>query len=115
MPNVDVSKLSYAELLELSKELERQIEGKRDEELKVLVDGFAKKVQAAGFTVDEALVALQPYAASPKRRSAAAGGAVPVLYRDPADPASTWSGRGRAPRWLAAYESQGRQREEFKA
>lgn len=114
MPNVDVSKLSYAELIELSKELERQIEAKREEELKVIVDGFAKKVQAAGFTVDEAMVALQPYAASTKRRSAAVSGVAPILYRDPANPTSTWSGRGRAPRWLADYESQGRRREDFK-
>ena len=114
MSNVDVSKLSYSELVELSRELELQIAGKRDEELKVLVDGFAKKVQATGFTVDEALVALQPYATTAKRKSAAAGGAAPVLYRDPANAANTWSGRGRAAKWLADYESQGRKREEFK-
>ncbi|WP_431258496.1 H-NS family nucleoid-associated regulatory protein [Roseateles chitinivorans] len=114
MSNVDLSKLSYAELVELSKELERQIAGKRDEELKVLVDGFAKKVQAAGFTVDEALDALQPYASPPKRKGASAGGAAPALYRDPANAANTWSGRGRVARWLADYESQGRRRQEFK-
>ena len=34
-------------------------------------------------------------------------------YRDPANRDQTWAGRGLAPRWLTAYESQGRQREEF--
>ena len=34
-------------------------------------------------------------------------------YRDSANPGQTWAGRGLAPRWLTAYESQGRKREEF--
>lgn len=114
MTNLDVSKLSYAELLQVSKKLEQQITEKRDEELKVLVDGFAKKVQAAGFTVDEALVALQPYTASTKRKSSQTGSAAPVLYRDPSNPDNTWSGRGRAARWISDYEAAGRSREEFK-
>lgn len=114
MSNVDVSKLSYAELLQLSKELEHQISEKRDEELKVLVDGFAKKVQASGFTVDEALVALQPYTAATKRKSNQAGSSAPVLYRDLSNPENTWSGRGRAAKWLSDYEAAGRSRDEFK-
>lgn len=114
MSNVDVSKLSYAELLQLSKELEQQISEKRDEELKVLVDGFAKKVQASGFTVDEALVALQPYTAATKRKGNQAGSSAPVLYRDPSNPENTWSGRGRAAKWISDYEAAGRSRNEFK-
>ena len=35
-----------------------------------------------------------------------------VKYRN-AETGETWSGRGRAPRWLAAAEKAGRQREEF--
>lgn len=113
---VDVSKLSYAELLALSKSLDEQIHSKRSEELKVLVDGFAKKLEAAGFSVDEGVEALRPYLrAKPATRSPAGGGAstARVLYRDPAHPENTWSGRGRAARWLADYEAQGRRREEF--
>ncbi|WP_423594698.1 H-NS family nucleoid-associated regulatory protein [Roseateles sp. MS654] len=41
-------------------------------------------------------------------------GAAPVMYRDPANPENTWSGRGRAAQWLADYEAQGRKRDEFK-
>lgn len=114
MSNFDVSKLSYAELLQLSKELELQIGEKRDEELKVLVDGFAKKVQASGFTVDEAMVALQPYTAATRRESNQAGSSAPVLYRDPSNPENTWSGRGRAAKWISDYEAAGRSRNEFK-
>lgn len=48
MTQVDVSRLSYAELVALRKQLDHQIDEKRGEELKVLVDGFAKKLEAGG-------------------------------------------------------------------
>ena len=113
MATPDVSTLSYAELIQLSTELNSQISAKRDEELKVLADGYIKKIQAAGFSVTEAVHALTPYIdrklSATSRRNPAS-----VMYRDPADPANTWSGRGRAAKWLAKYEAEGRQRSEFK-
>ena len=110
----DVSKLSYAELLALKEQLEQQIDAKRSEEIKVLADGYVRKALAAGFTPREALEAVQPYVpvASPKVRQA--GTPVAIQFRDPANPGNAWSGRGRAPRWLVAYEEQGRSREEFR-
>ena len=39
---------------------------------------------------------------------------VKPLYRNPSKPDETWSGRGRAPRWLAAKEAQGMSREAFR-
>jgi DNA-binding protein H-NS len=41
------------------------------------------------------------------------GRTVAPKYRDPENASQTWAGRGQAPRWLTAYESQGRKREEF--
>ena len=103
----DISNLSYPELLKLSEELNQKIEAQRVEELKVLADGYIKKAQASGFSAEEAISALQPYAADAKtqakRRSQ--GPATP-LYQDPANLANTWSGRGLPARWLADYEAQ---------
>lgn len=39
--------------------------------------------------------------------------AVAIKYRDPKNSENTWSGRGRAARWLAQYEKAGRKRDEF--
>lgn len=61
MANADVSKLSFAELVELQKQQDWQIEGRRSEELKVLADGYIEKSQAAGFEIVEPIEALQPY------------------------------------------------------
>lgn len=40
-------------------------------------------------------------------------GKVAPKYRNPANPTETWSGRGKEPRWLAAYTANGRSRDEF--
>src|SRR5690242_13915675 len=39
------------------------------------------------------------------------GRTVAPKYRDPEDSSQTWAGRGQPPRWLTAYEQQGRKRE----
>ena len=40
-------------------------------------------------------------------------GKVAPKYRNPANPAETWAGRGQQPRWLAAETNKGRMLEEF--
>ena len=75
------------------------------------MDGFARKLEAAGFTVAEGAEALKPYLPATSQGRATA----PVRYRNPANHADTWSGRGRAPKWLADLETQGRDREEFRS
>ena len=115
MQDVEVGKLSYAELVALREQLDREIEGKRAEELKVLADGYAKKIQAAGFSVAEAIDALKPYASQGRAgRRDGLPSTTRVLYQDPANALNTWSGRGRAAKWLADYEAQGRSRDEFR-
>jgi len=116
MTDVDVSKLSFAELMALKQKLDSEIGAKRTEELKVVVDGFAKKLEALGFTVDEAIKALAPYSVDYSRKTsrARATGAPQVPFYDPANPTRRWSGHGRAPQWLKDYEAAGRNREEFR-
>lgn len=40
-------------------------------------------------------------------------GNVAVKYRDPKNPANTWTGRGRMPRWLTAATKAGKSRDDF--
>ena len=42
-----------------------------------------------------------------------ARGSVAPKYRNPADPAQTWAGRGLKPRWLAAAIKTGKKLEDF--
>lgn len=113
MNTSDISKLSYSDLVNLSKKLNEEINSKRNEEIKVLADGYIKKTEAAGFSALEAIEALKPYVKSITKPRKEPIKTAPVLYRDPANPSNTWSGRGRAAKWLAEYEAQGRSRNEF--
>jgi DNA-binding protein H-NS len=105
----DVTKLSYTELLKLVAEAQERLAAKRDEEIKILADAYAKKVVAAGFTVQEAIDALKPYL--PKK--GAGGRSAEAKYRDPANHDNTWSGKGKRPGWLREYIDSGRALEEF--
>ncbi|HRN62380.1 MAG TPA: H-NS histone family protein [Luteimonas sp.] len=40
-------------------------------------------------------------------------GKVPPKYRNPANAAETWTGRGKQPRWLAAQVKKGKKPEDF--
>ena len=44
---------------------------------------------------------------APKAKRASAGKKVAPKYRDPANPANTWTGRGRMPQWVQALNAAG--------
>lgn len=114
MAKPDLSKLSFAELQELAAEAQALVKDKRIEELKVLVDGWAKKAQANGFSVTEVIYELQKHlpseaarkTRSPKGNRAAASDAwiKDVVYCDPKGVGKDWRGgqRGSKPSWLIA-------------
>lgn len=55
------TKMSFAQMVAERARLDAAIAAQRSEEMKVLADGYAKKMAAAGFTPQEALDALLPY------------------------------------------------------
>ena len=50
---------------------------------------------------------------APARKSGGRGGKVPPKYRHPEDAGKTWTGRGRAPKWVEEWEKSGRSRDEL--
>lgn len=81
-----------------------------------------KKVQALikaeGYTVAELFGTggSAPRTSAPKkvaRKSSTAGSKVAPKYRNPANAAETWTGRGKQPRWLASLTSAGRSLDDF--
>ncbi|ASL48891.1 hypothetical protein bAD24_p00950 (plasmid) [Burkholderia sp. AD24] len=85
------------ELIEQKRDLERRIEEARRAEASAALETVRKAVADFGFTPDDVFG---------KRRKGAAEPATPK-YRNP-ETGDTWSGRGRAPLWLA-----GQKREPF--
>jgi DNA-binding protein H-NS len=60
--SVNLDGLPLAELQRLLAETDAAIAERRVEELKVLADGFARKLAMNGFSVREGIDALKPYA-----------------------------------------------------
>lgn len=89
MANVDISNLSVAELEALRGSIENVMVGRKQSELANLRKTFEEMAEEAGFTLEEVMEAT-----TGKKRVVAA------KYQNPADPAQTWSGRGRKPRWV---------------
>lgn len=51
--------------------------------------------------------------ATRKRRMRRGKSVIAIKYRNPSVPTETWTGRGRAPRWLAALEKKGAKRADY--
>lgn len=100
LPNLD--KLSYADLVALREEIDAMLVQKQAEEKAALKQKLSDLAKEQGFELDEIV------GKSRKR------GAVAIKYRDPENPANTWTGRGRMPRWMAdATKKRGVKKEDF--
>ena len=121
--SIDLSQLSAKELAVLIRDAQKRktVVTKRQPiaKARALVAAAAKK---AGYTVEElfgtgAAVAVKaPRGAKASKGAAKTGRKLPKVepkYRNPANAAETWTGRGKQPRWLAEYTKAGRKVEDF--
>ncbi len=116
MEATDLKKLTYVQLKKLAEDATAQLESKRDEELKVLADGYAKKLEQAGFTINEGVAALGPYKPAKTARKARVaradkGVAAEPKYKGPNG--ELWSGRGQAPKWMKPLIAAGKKKADF--
>lgn len=128
--SVNLEGLSSKELAELiSRANQRKKVLARRKPANQVKAAVAKFLKSTGWSFDElygrsgaarpaAAVAAPPTAtAKPKTaRKSTKGrvlGKVAPKYRNPANPAETWAGRGKQPKWLAAETSKGRRLEDF--
>lgn len=100
-PNLE--KLTYAELTALRSEIDMLIASKQAEEKVALRQKLADMARAQGFDLNEVIGSVKGTRAP-----------VAIKYRDPDNPANTWTGRGRMPRWMvAATKRRGVKKEDF--
>ncbi len=97
---------TYEELLAQRAELDRQISAARQAELAEAIETIKSLVRKYDLSAEDCGFKSAAVSGSKKAKSAVA-----AKYRGPNG--ETWSGRGRAPKWLEALEAQGRQRAEF--
>ncbi|ALN59545.1 MULTISPECIES: H-NS family nucleoid-associated regulatory protein [Lysobacter] len=123
---IDISALSAKELENLiSQAKKRKTTLNKRKPLAAVRKKVVALLKAEGYALEELFGGAAP-AARAGRPAKAAKSAAPAArkarkplgkvapkYRNPANTGETWTGRGKQPRWLAAYTAQGKKLEDF--
>lgn len=96
--SLDLNSMSLKELKELQGQVARAIASFEDRKKKAALAELEEKAKELGFSLAE----LTGATVTRKRAPATA------KYANPANPADTWSGRGRKPRWFAEAMAAGK-------
>jgi len=98
---VNLQKLKDDDLRELSQHIETEISARRQKATTELVAEFRAKAEKIGLDPVTVAALFAPRAPSRARRgSGDKRGTVAAKYRNPANPAQTWAGRGVKPAWI---------------
>ena len=87
---LDLDSMDLAELKKLQKDVSKAIDSYEERQLKTVRAELDSIARERGYTIEQ-LVGLEP----PSARKP-----VPPKYAHPENPAQTWSGRGRKPKWV---------------
>ena len=96
----NIENMSFAELAAMQARIERAKVEKQNSERAALKQKMADMAKAAGFDLRELIDGRK------------GKGKVAIKYRDPSNPANTWTGRGRMPRWMTAATKGGKAKKE---
>jgi DNA-binding protein H-NS len=94
--SIDLHSMSRAELEKLRAEIDRALESLEARKLAEARKAAENAVRALGYSLDEVLGG----GAAPKARGRKATKSGNAKYHNPANPAQTWTGRGRQPGWI---------------
>lgn len=103
---IDLDKLNLDDLRVLAKDIEKAIRRREADNLKKAREVVEATAREYGYSLDEILGTKTP------RRAASSSDA---KFRHPENPALTWSGRGRQPRWYKDAIAAGKDPEDLKA
>ena len=117
---MDINSLSTKELADLISQASKRkkVLAKR-KPINQVRAAINKIVRGSGYTMEELFGAKAIGKSTSARKTTGAskktkaGGKVAPKYRNPANPAETWTGRGKQPRWLAGYVAQGRNASDY--
>ncbi|MDB6452788.1 H-NS histone family protein [Falsirhodobacter sp. 20TX0035] len=100
---MDIDALSLKELKDLRVRIDRAIESFEGRRKREAAEALEAKAKELGFSLKD-LVDL----GTPRKRAAAT-----AKYANPENPADTWTGRGRKPRWFVEATAAGRSPEDM--
>lgn len=119
----NMARQNYATLqAKIQKEIEKlrkQAQSLQSKRRKPVIQSIVRSMKEYDITIEEVTAALgkapaKVKSSTPKAKPAAAGArkSVPAKYRNPTT-GDTWTGRGKAPRWVVDAEASGQSRDQF--
>jgi DNA-binding protein H-NS len=100
----DIDAMSVKDMMELQPKLAEAIIERKAQEKTEIKAKLAALAEKSGFSLDELFR---------KARKNGNGSKVAPKYRNPADSAQTWTGRGRMPLWIKAHADKGTKLDKF--
>jgi DNA-binding protein H-NS len=97
----NIENMTYAELAAMQARIERAKTEKQSSERAVLRQKLTALAKQHGYDIRDLLQGRHK-----------GKGSVAAKYRDPGNPANTWTGRGRMPRWMVAATRRGKAKKE---
>jgi DNA-binding protein H-NS len=113
MATTDLSKYNLSELKQLQVDIEKEIKGRQQSEVKKAREQILSIAQTLGVSVED-LLAADSKKKSKGGNTESKGEKVRAQYRNPADAEQTWTGRGRQPKWVVEALGQGKKLEDFR-
>lgn len=118
---IDINSLSARELDALiSQAKKRRTTLSKRKPIATVRKKLTQLARAEGYSIQELFGGAAAGTGRPARASKGTAkkagkstGKVAPKYRNPDNPAETWTGRGKQPRWLAAHTGNGRSLDEF--
>jgi DNA-binding protein H-NS len=110
LDSLDFSTLSLKQLQTLQEKMAEATEAARETKRGEIKSQIETMLADNGFSLED--IFPSTFRRQGTRRDK--GTTVEIAYRNPDDPAQTWTGRGRVPRWLQAKIDEGLDRESFR-
>ncbi len=109
---MDLSPYTLPQLKQLHSRIEKEIAKRRSATGTTLLKRLTKMAREHGLSLEEVMAdpaspAAQRAAKTIKAPSAPAKRTVPVKYRHPSNRDLSWTGRGRKPHWVSAWQANG--------
>jgi DNA-binding protein H-NS len=104
---INIRNLSHSQLndlIERAKARQQELAREKASKLRAKIDALVK---AEGLAIEDV------YAGTGARRAVTVRRKVKPKYRNPTDPAQTWTGRGKRPRWYQAALAAGKKEKDL--
>jgi DNA-binding protein H-NS len=108
MSTIDLSQYDPAQLKALQRDIDKEISGRAQEELRKAREQVLAIAQSVGIAIRDLV------ADAGKKARATKGITVAAQYCNPADPSKTWAGRGRKPQWVTDALNNGKKLEDLR-